>query len=342
MIDVLFYHGGKVGRVVILKVVGVVVGVLVAVPHVRVLVHYVHAQLVAGVEHALAQRIVRAAQRVEPPLLEQRHLAPARLGQIHCAKNAVVVVHASSAQLCWHAVNEQTIFAPAQRTYAKRNGRFVEQRAVLVAKNNMTGVEVGLFCRPQLRVGNTKANVVANAPGNGLAVFFDAHRNRSLADYARLDPYLGGLDAVGGYANAIAGDAVVLLNHQPDRSIYATARVPARVWLLGVVGNNRYAGGLPRLDVGGEVGNKARVAIRMARDLGFVNVHARVAHDSLELKEHHFVFPVGRYRELAFVLIRAAVKVGARIRRWRVGRATLGAHRVVRHAYRLPVERPFG
>ena len=88
---------------------GVVEGALALGPHVEGLVHDQHAEPVAGVQHGRAERVVGAADRVEPGVLEQLDAALLGAGDRRRAEDAVVVVDARAAQLDGLAVDPQPV-----------------------------------------------------------------------------------------------------------------------------------------------------------------------------------------------------------------------------------------
>ncbi len=99
VVAVLAHHGVDIGFPPVGEHAAVVVVVLLLGPHVERLVHDEHPEAIAGVEHLAAHRVVRAAQRVEPRVLEDLHPSFVGARDGRSTDHAVVMVDARAAQL---------------------------------------------------------------------------------------------------------------------------------------------------------------------------------------------------------------------------------------------------
>ena len=84
---------------VLLKVQGIVVGILPQVPYVAQLVHHQHTVPVTGIQQRPPCRVMGGADGVEACFLQLTDAALLGIGQGSCTQNAVVVVDAGTSQL---------------------------------------------------------------------------------------------------------------------------------------------------------------------------------------------------------------------------------------------------
>ena len=340
-VDVLGHHGGEVRLMAGLEIERVVIGVLVGEPHVGELVHHVHAQLVAGVEHALGDGVVRRADRVEAPALEQGDLAVARLAQIDRAEDAVVVVDAAAAQLDALAVDEQAVGAPGKRADAEAHGPLVEHGAVFAKQCDVRLVEVGLIGRPERGVGDLERAGDALAARDHGTRADDLDLDRPLVRDG-LHQHACGICGERGHAHAVERDAARRQHVEPDGPVDARAGVPARVGLGGVVGDHGEGVDVARLRACADLDGEARVAVRVERALLAVDEHRRVAVDALEPEDERAALPCGWDLDRALVAVDAPGEVRACAAGGRIGSARLGEHRIVRHAHELRLAATIG
>ncbi len=92
------------------EVPGIIMRVFRTGPDVRQFIHHQHAQLVAGVQHRLAHRVVRAADAVKTRRLHLFAAAFLRPIKRRRPDNAIVMVNAGAAQVHFLAIEAKTIF----------------------------------------------------------------------------------------------------------------------------------------------------------------------------------------------------------------------------------------
>ncbi len=76
MVKIPVHHGGSILLPALLKIHAIVILALAQIPHIKCLVHEIHAVIIAGFQHSTTGRIVGGAQGIEPPFLHDAHPPP--------------------------------------------------------------------------------------------------------------------------------------------------------------------------------------------------------------------------------------------------------------------------
>lgn len=321
MVHVFGYHRSKILLVASLEVVRIVIGILVVEPHVAELVYHIHAQFVACVEHALGERVVCRADRIETPRLEAGNLAEARRAQIGCAEDAVAVVHAASAELDARAIHEEAFRSPCKVPDAEADNTLIAYRAV-DGKRDMRFIKVRLIGCPKHCFRQIEHDIgTAAARGLG-ARTADLDLHVTCAG-PRLHAHAGRIRRDGRHAHAIEIDMVLGQHMEPHGPVDARAGIPARVGLCRVVGNHSHLIDLAGMRTGGELDVEARIAVRMEGCLAPVEKHASVAIDALELELERTSLPSRQDLYLSFVAVDAAREVRPGAAGGSIGRSPL-------------------
>ena len=325
VVEVPLHHGGGIFLPVFRPVAAVVIGILAVVPHVEALVHDVHAQRVAGLQHGAGCGIVCGADGVEAVFLQDPHAPPFALVIGRRAEDAVIVMDAAAAQKRLFPVDEQALAAPCDLTDAEG-----DLHRVALTRAYPCGVEVRRLGAPQsgVRDRQFKARSLAE---NALDLGLDGDGGFDCDD-RRVDGYSADLYALG-------AQPVLLADMEPHRPIDAGAGVPTGVGQLGVVRHDSERV-LPADGQPGQLHKEIGIAVGMEAELLSVQADGRVLVYALKLRENGFALPLGGGCEGFLIGIYAAGEIAVPAVGG-IGAAFLGDLRVVgktdRHAVTQPI-----
>ena len=337
VVVVLDDHVRDVAFVPLGHVVGIVVHGLVYVPHVDVFVHHHDAEAVAGAEHGFGAGIVRAAHGVVARFSEQPYLALLRLFVAPRAENAVVVMYARAADN-----DALAVYAEAGYRVAFDLAHAEGLDGLVVAEARRAGIQRGAVGRPEFGVRNFGGeyrfgSALSRQLGDNPAAA--RYRHRHLARLARRHLYFDHRRFYFQRAYAYAAERYALfrLHVHGHGAVYARARVPTAVGLIGVAGDDAHLVRLPEAQevLRGHV--KIRIAVRPVHGLFAVYVHFGVAVHAFELERNrHALVSRGHFESLhVFVVVPLEpARVGAAVA---VYRARLAYHGVVRQVGLRPL-----
>lgn len=322
-------------------------------PRVVGLIHHEHAEPVAGVQHGLADRVVRAPERVEPGLLEQLHAPFVRAGDGRRADDTVVVVDAGAAQLDRLAVDPQSVVGiELERADPEGNARFiadtggvpdgdrrsVERRRIDAPQSGTLDVQPLTLGRGLARQhghpgGSDRHRVAAAVAHLGDDIDGAGRQALVLDDGGDLDDRAFGVDVGRGHhPDPVQGDMDQVADDQVGVTADAGARVPA-----GILGNpaldpNLVVGAVPQ-EVVGLHGERGVARGTLPGEIA-VEVDHRLAVDALELQRDPLAAMLLRQMERLLVRIDAGEERRRRITRGVRVAITLD-HGVVRERDRL-------
>ena len=294
VVEVALHHTRHVRFPALFKIAAVIVGVLAVVPHVKGLVHHVHAEPVAGLQHGFRCRVVGRADGVEAVFLQDAHAPLLALGIGRRAQDAAVVVDAAAAQQGFLSVDEKALVRPGD--FPDTKGDFDR---IALARRDFCGIEIGRLVAPELCVGDRQFKARALA-----ADTLDLRLDRDRA----FDLHHGRVNRHGGDLHALGAQPALFADVQPNRPIDARAGVPAGVGQLGVVRDHRQRV-LRAVNETLQLHEEAGVAVGVEAKLFAVQADGRVFIHALELQEDVLVFPLCRSGEGLFIGIDAAGEI---------------------------------
>lgn len=307
------------------------------IPHIHILVQNEHTEAVARFERGLGSGIVRRAYGVVAVCLQQFYFSFVGKGVVYRAQNTVFVVYARAAQNNSFAVYAHTALCVAfQKAYAELFFAHVP------AEGHAAGVKVRAFGAPQFCLGQgeldgdfaVRRHLFARNNLTAVQNFYF-----KLPAGVRYDVYaetgLRIVDCLDFYA-AFQKHVRPGQNVQPYGAVYARARIPAAVGLVGIERLHPYLVFLTEFKEFIGLNIKARVAVCPLPRKLTVDIHLGVAVYAFELKNYIFIFPLFGNGKFLFVNIVVAFVPSRVFAARTVGRPLFVNHCVVGKRYVLP------
>ena len=275
-------------------------------PHVRELIHHIHALTVAGLQKGSAHRIMGAPDRVETCLFQLPNPELFRVGKLGGSDHTVVMMQAAAAQL--HRLPVHAKSPPAvdrdhtdseSSLFLIQNGSVFQKLCLITAKLRILFVpEAGMLHRHLLPVDALRAFPQGNVHGiagnpvpvrpEQFHVQIDGSRSEARVFQLRLCPDQRQVIVQGEGADlhSVRNDVGPFRDHQIHIPVNAAARVPASA-RDGVLHFHPHviAAGFHEI---GQVQIKVAVAVGMLSGESFVHIDKSIFIDAFKLQEDRF------------------------------------------------------